>query len=692
MKNLNQFGHAFTWLCLAFSFSSNAQEITNLSPGESYKFLEGPVWDGEANLYFTDIDNNTIVKYNSIQQTFSPILTNSSAANGLMFNKDNNLVVCEGDSGRVTERKTDGSLIKTIVSEYSNIRLNRPNDLCIDSKGGIYFSDPTWGTQFQTKNRVYYLSPEGKLDELIDDMERPNGVILSTDGKTLYVNNSWSPNVRAYDVQENGLLNNERIFTTLRMPNNTTNISGADGMAIDRNDNVYITTEVGVQVFDKNGRAIQFITMPEKSTNCTFGGPDMTTLFVTAGKNLYSMELSNTGFRHPFDLPVVDNPGPTTPTTPTTPTPTPNEQKPFKNHSIPGVIQVEDYDQGGEGVAYHDTNSFNEGRLTRLDQGVDLERSKDTDEGINIGWIANEEWLEYTVANITAGTYDITFRVASNNNNNKSISAKLDNRDLGTIAIPDTGNWQNWEDVTLENVTLTEGQQVLRLDIIGGGYNLNWVAFSPSQITTTTPTTPSTPDATAYSIRAKGVSGEEQIVLQINNEDIQTFTLTQSWATYSVNSNNTGAIRVNYINDQPGRDLEVDFVSKNDQVFQAEDQSTNTSAWMNGRCGGGSNTQLMHCSGYIEFAQTGNKIANQKQLGEMVLYPNPTKDLVNIDFEQTIKNGSIKIVDNLGRTVYTQKVTNKERLSIPTNTLQNGFYTVLIFDGQLSNNASFIKK
>lgn len=279
-------------------------QVTNISVGESFQFIEGPVWDGEEFIYFTDIPNNTIVKYSIVQNTFSAITTNSNRGNGLMFNSDKNLVVCEGSAGRITERSINGDIINTIVSEYENVRFNSPNDLCIDAKGGIYFTDPTFGsTEFQPNNSVYYLNSEGVTTRLIDDMQKPNGILLSNDGNILYINDTFSDEIRAYDVQEDGSLVNQRVFGKLIIPVNNGTNTGADGMATDVEGNLYVTSTEGVQVFDKDGNRTRVISVPEKTTNCTFGGVDKKTLFITAEKNLYTIPLDVMGFQHPFDLP-----------------------------------------------------------------------------------------------------------------------------------------------------------------------------------------------------------------------------------------------------------------------------------------------------------------------------------------------------------------------------------------------------
>ena len=128
-------------------------------------------------------------------------------------------------------------------------------------------------------------------------------MLLSRDGKTLYVNDTWSPSVRSYDVQDDGSITNQTTFATLEMPQGEDTVSGADGMATDTDGNLYVTTAIGVQVFDKNGVPTQTIAVPEQPSNCTFGGVDNNILYITARENLYSVQLPVTGFRHPFDLP-----------------------------------------------------------------------------------------------------------------------------------------------------------------------------------------------------------------------------------------------------------------------------------------------------------------------------------------------------------------------------------------------------
>ncbi|WP_282086282.1 glycosyl hydrolase family 8 [Aquimarina algiphila] len=158
------------------------------------------------------------------------------------------------------------------------------------------------------------------------------------------------------------------------------------------------------------------------------------------------------------------------------------KQSPFRSHAIPGTIEAEDYDNGGQGVAYNDSDLSNNGGQGRTDEGVDLQNTSDNDGGTNVGWTANGEWLEYTIGDVTPGTYDIVLRVASTQNNSKSLSLKLGISELGSVTIPNTNGWQSWQNVLIENVQITSGNanQVLRLDVSGGLYNINWIRFEQS--------------------------------------------------------------------------------------------------------------------------------------------------------------------------------------------------------------------
>jgi gluconolactonase len=263
-----------------------------------YRFLEGPVWDKAGTLLFTDIQADRIHRLASGVATL--FKDHSNAANGLMFDRNGRLIACEGGAGRLTALDTStAGVLEVLASEYGGKRFNSPNDLVIDSKGGIYFTDPTWAPDPpQDVNGVYYRSPGGVVTRLIDDMLKPNGVQLSPDESVFYVDDSDRLSVRAYDRAADGSLSNGRTFAVLRAAPGAPSAT-ADGMAVDREGRLYVTTETGVQIFREDGTFLTAVAVPETPSNVAFGGSDMKTLFITARTRLYSIRLNAAGIEFP---------------------------------------------------------------------------------------------------------------------------------------------------------------------------------------------------------------------------------------------------------------------------------------------------------------------------------------------------------------------------------------------------------
>ncbi len=169
-----------------------------------------------------------------------------------------------------------------------------------------------------------------------------------------------------------------------------------------------------------------------------------------------------------------------TPVTPTnTPVPT-GDGSPWNGTpaSLPGKVEAENYNTGGEGVAYHDNDTVNNGGQYRPNEGVDIEATTDTGAGYNVGWTNAGEWMKYTVNVTTAGTYNIDFRVASPNTGS-TFHLEVDGTNVtGTMTVPNTGGWQTWATITKTAVNLTAGQHVLRWVTDAGGMNYNWINFS----------------------------------------------------------------------------------------------------------------------------------------------------------------------------------------------------------------------
>jgi gluconolactonase len=246
-----------------------------------FAFTEGPAADAEGNVFFTDIPNERIHKW-SLDGKLSTFCENSGRANGLFFDKNGNLIACEGGRRRLVSISPQGEAT-VLAARYEGKRFNSPNDLWIDPKGGVYFTDPRYGRNRDDMEmageHVYYLSPDReKLIRVIDDIVRPNGVIGTPDGEKLYVADQGGGKTFSYSVNKDGTLSNKKLFTP----------EGSDGMTMDNHGNIYLTTSA-VAVYNSQGEKIETIEVPERPSNVTFGGKDRKTLFITARTSLYSV-------------------------------------------------------------------------------------------------------------------------------------------------------------------------------------------------------------------------------------------------------------------------------------------------------------------------------------------------------------------------------------------------------------------
>lgn len=264
-----------------------------------FAFTEGPAADRDGNVYFSDIPNTKILKVDA-NGKLSVFTDQSRRANGLMFNAAGELVACEGDGQVVAWKVGAEKSRRVLVATHNGKQFNAPNDLVLDAVGGVYFTDPHFGKTKplpQGKMAVYYVDANGKPTRLVDDLLKPNGILLSLDEKMLYVFPSSQPIMRAYPVLSPGKLGEGRDFCKLRVEG--AGLQGADGATIDTRGNLYITSRLGVQVFAPNGKALGIIEFPEPPANVTFGGPEMKSLYVTARTSLYTVPMKAIGHRYP---------------------------------------------------------------------------------------------------------------------------------------------------------------------------------------------------------------------------------------------------------------------------------------------------------------------------------------------------------------------------------------------------------
>ena len=246
-------------------------------PG-SYQFTEGPAVDANGNVYFSDISAGKIYKW-SPDGSVSIFLEGLNKPNGLMFTASGDLIACEGGAGRLISINPQGQ-VTILANQFKGVRFNAPNDLWIDAGGGIYFSDPVYqGSLSQDGEHVYYLSPDrSQLMRVISDMTRPNGLVGTPDGKTLYVADHGAGQTFAYTINSDGSLSDKRLFAA----------SGSDGMDLDKNGNLYLTTTNQVRIYDPAGSLLRTIPLTENPTNVAFAGADGNSLFITARAVAYT--------------------------------------------------------------------------------------------------------------------------------------------------------------------------------------------------------------------------------------------------------------------------------------------------------------------------------------------------------------------------------------------------------------------
>ena len=269
-----------------------AADITLLQGG--FQFTEGPAWDIRNQwLVFSDIPANTKYRYSraaGVEVYRQP----SHFSNGHTIDREGRLVACEHQTRRVTREGKDG--VEVLASTYQGKRLNSPNDVIVASDGAIIFSDPHYGLmdglggpgeQEQPCRGVYRLPPGASEPTLLaDDFTTPNGLALSKDERTLYVDDTLCSHLRVFEVAEDWTLKNGRMF--FEFPQNV-DPGVPDGMRLDVEGNIFCTGPFGVLVFSPAGVVLGRINMPEVTANLTWAEADRRTLFMTASNGLYQL-------------------------------------------------------------------------------------------------------------------------------------------------------------------------------------------------------------------------------------------------------------------------------------------------------------------------------------------------------------------------------------------------------------------
>lgn len=268
-------------------------ELTLVQDG--FSFTEGPAVARVGDIYFTDQPNNRIHKWNAITNEVTVFKENAGRSNGMFFTLDGTLISCADEENQLWAIDQDGKE-EVLVSAFKGKKLNGPNDVWVRPKGGMYFTDPLYPRPYwegirsdelqQDGEHVYFLSDDrAELFRVAEDLEKPNGIIGTPDGKYLYVADIGAGKTYKYEIREDGYLINKELFCEM----------GSDGMTIDNRGNVYLTGD-GVTVFNSRGDQIAHISVPAKWTaNVTFGALDRKTLFITAMDAVYTLKMKTRG-------------------------------------------------------------------------------------------------------------------------------------------------------------------------------------------------------------------------------------------------------------------------------------------------------------------------------------------------------------------------------------------------------------
>jgi len=278
--------------CTGNPSSIIARDAQPIKLSDEFVFTEGPAADLSGNVYFTDQPNNRIMKWTT-DGTLSVFMENCGRSNGLYFDQSGKLLACADEKNQLWSIDTNTLEIEVLVDGFENQKLNGPNDLWVAPNGGLYFTDPYYKrdywvdpTQELKKEGVYYLLPNRSQVLAVEQgLVKPNGLIGSPDGKSLYVSDIGASKTYRYAINHDGTLGERTLFCEM----------GSDGMTLDEHGNVYLTNN-GVFVFNPKGEQIEHIAIDQPWTaNVTFGGKHKNILFITSMNSVYTLQMKVKG-------------------------------------------------------------------------------------------------------------------------------------------------------------------------------------------------------------------------------------------------------------------------------------------------------------------------------------------------------------------------------------------------------------
>jgi gluconolactonase len=276
-------------LLASCALAQNFDRLSIEKIAKGFQFTEGPVWSRDGFLLFSDCNTNKLHKFvpGTGASDYAEI---PGGPNGNTYDVQGRLYTCEFHSRRVTRTNKKGT-VEVLASKFEGKRLNAPNDIIVRRDGHIYFTDPAFGDQQDSREMdffgVYHITPKGDLEAIARWKTRPNGITLSPSGKVLYVADSDARVVRAFDLDKTGAASNERVVIE--------NIPGVpDGIRTDEKGNIYVAAKY-VFVYSEDAHLLGKVELAETPANLAFGDPDLESLYITARTLVYRVRLGVKG-------------------------------------------------------------------------------------------------------------------------------------------------------------------------------------------------------------------------------------------------------------------------------------------------------------------------------------------------------------------------------------------------------------
>lgn len=286
-----------------FALQAESPEFWNLIAKDAklekyatrFGFTEGPMWDPSGFVYVSDEEKNKI--FRAYPDGHIEELISLGDPDGNTFDQKHRLIDTASVLRAIIEVSPDGKY-KVLADQYDGKKLNTPNDVIVGPDGALYFTDPTLDFVEGEKSDlgfqgVYRLDANGKLTLLTKDVQQPNGLAFSPDGKKFYVDDDDQKNIRVYDVAADMSLSNGRVFGS-ELGEKGDGVP--DGMKLDVNGNIFVTGPKGIWVWTPDGKHIGTIVMPEQPANLTWGDADYGTLYITATTSVYKLRTKTHGF------------------------------------------------------------------------------------------------------------------------------------------------------------------------------------------------------------------------------------------------------------------------------------------------------------------------------------------------------------------------------------------------------------